>query len=164
MERPRWLRWPWNLEEQVFDEKTERVPGRDAILIEYQKAQDSAEHHDGRVANVTNLWVGTAILMGFVLSALTTGHAAHDHRWVLFLIALVGIALTVMAWIWSERANALKKLKYQRCQFLEEQLGLRQNRMADKPPSWQGDYAYRILIALFIAAWIGLLVGVFRAS
>jgi hypothetical protein len=45
--------------------------GPDALLVEYQKAQDSAEHHDGRIANVTSLWVGTAVLMGFVLSALT---------------------------------------------------------------------------------------------
>jgi hypothetical protein len=69
---------------------------RDAQLVEYQKAQDSAEHHDGRVANVTNLWVGTAVLMGFVLNALTTKHAAHNLWWVLLPIASLGIGLTFM--------------------------------------------------------------------
>lgn len=44
-----------------------------ALLVEYQKAQDSAEHHDRRIANLTSLWVGTAVLMGFVLCALKEG-------------------------------------------------------------------------------------------
>jgi hypothetical protein len=115
---------------------------RDALLVEYQKAQDSAEHHDGRVANVTNLWVGTAVLMGFVLNALTTKHAAHDHWWVLVLLAAIGIDLTVMAWLWSERANELKVQKYARCKELELELGLHQHIAVGKP--WRGqDWAYR---------------------
>lgn len=132
---------------------------RDAQLVEYQKAQDSAEHHDGRVANVTNLWVGTAVLMGFVLNALTTKHAAHNLWWVLLPIASLGIGLTFMAWVWSERANALKRQKYDRCKQLEEILHMRQHTDVDAPSDWQ-DWAYRVLIVLFIGSWVAVLFDV----
>jgi hypothetical protein len=132
---------------------------QEALLVEYQKAQDSAEHHDDRVHNVTTLWVGTAVLMGFVLNALTTEGAAHDHWWVLVLIAAIGIFLTVMAWLWSERANALKRLKYARCKELERELGLHQHREVGDP--WRGqDWAYRALVGFFVAGWLGLLADV----
>jgi len=130
------------------------------LLVEYQKAQDSAEHHDGRVSNVTNLWVGTAVLMGFVLSALTSKHGAHDHWWVLMLLGGVGIALTLMAWAWSERANKLKRQKYARCKELERELGMRQHLDVDNPPWWH-DQGYRLVVLLFVAGWVGLLVDVY---
>ena len=133
-----------------------------ALLVEYQKAQDSAEHHDGRVANVTTLWVGTAVLMGFVLSALTTKGAVRDHWLVLVLLGAIGIFLTYTAWRWSERANALKRQKYDRCVEIEEKLGLWQHRDVKKPSRWQSEWAYRGLIFLFIAGWIGLLGDVLR--
>jgi hypothetical protein len=34
------------------------------LLVEYQKAQDSAEHHDNLVGSVTSLWLGSAVLIG----------------------------------------------------------------------------------------------------
>lgn len=39
---------------------------REALLVEYQKTQDSAQHHDVLVWSITSLnWIGSALLMGF---------------------------------------------------------------------------------------------------
>lgn len=75
------------------------------------------------------------------------------------MLAAIGIALTVMAWTWSERANKPKVKKYRRCKLLEEQLDLWQHRDVDK--GWQGqDWAYRVLVGFLVAGWLGLLVDV----
>jgi hypothetical protein len=41
------------------------------LLVEYGKAQDSAEHHDNLVWSIASLnWVGSAVLLGFVFGTI----------------------------------------------------------------------------------------------
>ena len=67
-----------------------KIVDREVLLVEYQKAQDSAEHHDVVVGNVTSLWLGSAILMGFVLTALASKHPDR-YRVVLTMLIVLGM-------------------------------------------------------------------------
>src|SRR3954447_23779614 len=104
---------------------------REILLVEYQKAQDSAEHHDDQVWTVTTLnWVGSAVLMGFVLSGLS-GHLSLSHKLVLLSVSCVGILLSALVWIWARQLRRVKGQKYARCQQIERQLGMRQHLVVD---------------------------------
>jgi len=131
----------------------------DVLLVEYQKAQDSAEHHDTSVGNVTSLWLGSAVLIGFVLSVLSGKHPSH-YKTPLFMVALLGITLTILVTTWAIRAGELKKNKYERCKAIERKLGMRQHSQLPKKRQWWQDYAYNVLMSLFFATWLTLLVHI----
>lgn len=133
---------------------------REVLLVEYQKAQDSAEHHDNLVGSVTSLWLGSAIFIGFVLSGLASRQAAH-YKTVLYLVIALGMFLTFLVWTWANRASKLKKLKYDRCKEIEQALGMKQHLRVGPARRWQ-DYAYTALLVLLLAAWAVLLVDVAR--
>jgi hypothetical protein len=128
------------------------------LLVEYQKAQDSAEHHDDYVGAVTSLWLGSAILIGFVLSGLTAKQAA-DHKLVFYFVAALGIFVTLLAWSWAERASTLKAQKYSRCKDIEAILGMRQHSCVG-PAKWWQPWAYRLLVVIFVAVWIVVVADV----
>jgi hypothetical protein len=133
---------------------------REILLVEYQKAQDSAEHHDNLVGNVTSLWLGSAVFIGFVLSGLASRDAAH-YKTVLYLVIALGMFLTFLVWTWAGRASKLKKRKYDRCKEIERTLGMKQHLQVGEARRWQ-DYAYTTLLLLLLAAWAALLVDVAR--
>ena len=136
-------------------------PGdREILLVEYQKAQDSAEHHDNLVGNVTNLWLGSAIFIGFVLSGLGSSHA-HQYKTVLYLVIALGMFLTVLVWTWANRAGQLKQLKYDRCKEIEQTLGMHQHLRVGQARKWQSP-AYTALLGLLLVAWAVLLFDVAR--
>src|SRR5438093_874597 len=86
-------------------------PGRErrqVLLVEYQKAQDSAEHHDSLVWNITSLnWVGSAVLMGFVLNGIDA-QLTTSHKVALLSIAGVGVLLSSLVWRWVRQLRRLK--------------------------------------------------------
>jgi hypothetical protein len=132
---------------------------RDVLLVEYQKAQDSAEHHDDLVWSITALnWVGSAVLMGFVLSGLTDSHPSWGHKIALLSIAFVGFGLSVCVWRWARQVGAMRNHKYGRCKEIEQSLGMRQHTEAP----WRGRQRreYSFLMSAFLATWIVLAVVV----
>ena len=131
---------------------------REVLLVEYQKTQDSAEHHDSLVGSVTALWLGSAVLIGFVLSALGEKHA-HHYKAVMILLIALGICLTIMTAWWALRAGKIKRKKYARCKEIERELGMRQHLMISPQQVFQ-TVAYVLLMALFLAAWAVLLARV----
>jgi hypothetical protein len=133
---------------------------REILLVEYQKAQDSAEHHDNIVGSVTSLWLGSAIFIGFVLSGLASGDAA-DYKSVLYLVIVLGMLLTVLVWTWATRVSELKKQKYERCKEIERILGMEQHLRVGPARRWQ-DHAYTALLGALLLAWLALLVDVGR--
>jgi hypothetical protein len=142
---------------------------RAVLLVEYQKAQDSAEHHDRIVGNVTSLWLGSAVLMGFVINALTSTDRRHhqseaaQHKTPLVLVIVLGIFLTLLVLSWAERASALKEQKYDRCKQIERELNMRQHLGVGEARGWQ-DWAYRFLLGIFLVAWVALLAAVLNRS
>ena len=95
---------------------------REVFLIEYQAAQDSAQHHDNLVWTITSLnWVGSAVLMGFVLGKMDSANTLFA-KYPLLLISIVGIALTGCLWRWAYQMRCVKLAKYQRCKVIENLL------------------------------------------
>lgn len=71
------------------------TPDRDALLVEYQAAQDSAQHHDLLVWNITSiLWASSLVLLGLVLTAMRQSGL----EWLLTSAGFIAIVLTVYLW------------------------------------------------------------------
>ena len=126
---------------------------REVLLVEYQKAQDSAEHHDGLVWNITSLnWIGSAVLMGFVINGID-GNPTVEHKIGLLSIAAVGILLACLVWRWARQLRRAKVAKYRRCQEIEKELGMTQHTALQYSPGSQTrDYA--LLMSVFLTAWV----------
>jgi hypothetical protein len=136
-------------------------PTKDALLVEYQAAQDSAEHHDNLVWTVTStMWGASLILLGFTFGQIgKPGLGA-----LIIIISFLGISLSVFVWIFALQLNNLKRQKYERCRELEEELGLLQHTNHSKHPRGSQRYLYAVIMALFIAAWCIVLWSAVRDS
>jgi hypothetical protein len=135
---------------------------RQAALVEYQATQDSAQHHDNLVWTITSLtWVGSAVLMGFVLSGLRDA-GNPGVKLTLLSITLVGVALAACVWRWAYQMRCVKVAKYHRCQILEELLGMEQHRKLSYQAGSQ-TLTYGLLMVLFLLAWVVLFVVIVLA-
>ncbi len=135
---------------------------REAYLVEYQKTQDSAQHHDTLVWSITSLnWVGSALLMGFVLSGLGTAKSI-PQKVALIVVSLVGIVLAMLVWCWARQMRGVKVAKYERCKELEALFGMKQHTALTYEV---GSHArtYGFLMGLFLFAWCVLVVLVIGA-
>lgn len=132
---------------------------REVLLVEYQKAQDSAEHHDGLVWNITSLnWVGSAVLMGFVLNGIGA-HPTTSQKVALLSLAAVGFVLSCLVWRWVLQSRRVKVAKYERCQEIEKELGMTQHSSLNYPPGSQ-TREYAGLMVVFLTAWLVLIAVV----
>lgn len=122
----------------------------DALLVEYQAAQDSAQHHDILLWTVTGLmWGASLILLGFVLEKLTDPTL----RPLITAVSVLGIVINVTVWIFALQFNSVKRQKYARCKELEKQLNLSQHRNLRYASKSQG-ILYGIVMLIFIFTWI----------
>jgi hypothetical protein len=134
----------------------EPEPERDALLVEYQAAQDSAQHHDSITWTVISIvWGASLVLMGFILGNLQDRHL----RPLLTVLSMLGIFLT--AWVWYARGqlNEIKKQKYERCKSIERILGMNQHSVLKYEKGRIGS-AIAIMSVAFIVAWVALLFTV----
>jgi hypothetical protein len=147
-------------EEHTEDLGAEAPLGAEARLIllaEYEKAQDSAEHHDDLVWTVTSLnWVGSGVLMGFVVSGLGTD-LSPSRKATLISLAVVGILLSSFVWVWALQFRRIRNYKYRLCKKIEAQLGMRQHTDTPHPPGVQ-TRAYAFLMTALLGAWVLLVV------
>jgi len=96
-----------------------------ALLVEYQAAQASAEHHDNLIWTATNvIWGASLILLGFILQSVTN----NGPRPLIIVLCILGLFLNIFVWISALQYNSVKNQKYRRCKEIEERLGLRQHR------------------------------------
>ncbi len=125
------------------------------LLVEYQKAQDSAHMFDQHIWTTTSIfWAGNFLLYGFAIQALSAGNTLLVKA-VTTCFGILGVTL-----VWLERVLALqfKKLsdaKYDRCKQIERIFGFRQHLLTEKvhkPGSQRRMYLW-ITIA-FTAAWV----------
>jgi len=125
-------------------------PDRDSLLVEYQAAQDSAQHHDQLVWNITSiLWASSLILLGLVLTAI--GESGLE--WPLTCTGLLAITLTFYLWRCVRQLRALKVQKYKRCVEIEKKLGLQQH-SALKYPSGSQTTGYSLVMIFFLSLWV----------
>ena len=136
------------------DEANHAREEREALLVEYGAAQDSAQHHDGLVWSITSiLWGSSLILLGLVVSAMHQSGL----RIALTCAAVIAIALTSFLWLCARQLRAVKVQKYRRCIELERQLGMKQHSTLRYSAGVQTKL-YAVVMALFLAVWCVVIV------
>jgi len=122
---------------------------KEVLLVEYQAAQESAQHHDNLVWTVTALiWGGMLVLFGFILGNLDNTSL----RLILILLSIIGITLTIAILVFTLQYNSVTRQKYQRCKTIELLLGMRQHNELKYTPGLQ-KITYKIITVLFVIAW-----------
>ena len=126
------------------------------LLSEYQKAQDSAEHHDNLVWTVSSIIIaGMLVLIGLSLDNL----ANQSLRFLISSIAIFGIILSIFLWKFKYSFKIIKNQKYARCKEIEKNLEMKQHRESKYSERVQTKF-YRIILILFILIWIIILLKV----
>lgn len=141
---------------------TNGVIGNDHILlVEYQKAQDSAEHHDNLIWTTTGIILGgMLILIGSILRYLES----IKYPFLIFYISLLSIALIIFLWKFQESLKNIKIQKYDRCKDIEKDLKDKKGNQIMKQHSklsyipWQ-TYYFKIVLAGFVLFWIFMIYG-----
>ena len=129
-------------------------PERDSLLCEYQAAQDSAQHHDALVWNITSiLWASSLVLMGFVVSAI----GQPKLRVVVTLVGFVAVLLTLVLWGFVRQLRGVKVQKYRRCIALEKQLGMELHSSLKYSAGSQTTW-YTVMMIVFVCVWLALVL------
>ena len=124
----------------------------EALLVEYQKAQDSAEFHE-RIAWQARsiLWAANFGLSGYVA---TSG----ANKYVVSVLALLGSFLLIMQMlVWDKFLSRIKCDKYKRCQRIEKLFKMHNHRNTEK--LWKKKRLQRslwIIVCVLILLWIAL--------
>lgn len=130
-----------------------KFPDKEILLVEYQAAQSSAEHHDTLVWTVTSIiWAANLVLLGFMLNSI---NKIELKGWLL-AFSFLGIFLCVNVWIFACQFRKIKNKKYNRCKFIEKKLKMRQHLSIrdSKVKQWT---IYSIITGMFIGLWIGVI-------
>jgi len=131
---------------------------KEVLLVEYQAAQESAQHHDNLIWTVTALiWGGMLVLFGFILGNLDNTSL----RLILILLSIIGIALTIAVLVFTLQYNSVTRQKYQRCKTIELLLGMRQHNELKYTPGLQ-KIIYNIISILFVIAWFVVFLLVWK--
>lgn len=119
------------------------------FLIEYEKAQDSAQHHDNLIWSVSTLtWGVSSVLLGFVLTSLET----MKYRILLLLFCVLGIFIILCAWYFTIQFRSIRGQKYKRCKELEEVFSFTQHTNLIHPQGSQIKL-YSAVMVLFLLTW-----------
>lgn len=138
---------------ETRDEPKPQADCHEALLIEYQQAQDSAQHHDNLAWTVTSImWAANLVLLGVVVNS-SSAIAQVSTRILLTLLSVLGILSAHYACRLYHLLAEVKRRKYARCHKLEEMLGMRQHRDLEIPPGVMWDF-HNGARWLFIAIWI----------
>jgi len=124
------------------------------LLIEYQKAQDSAEHHDRLLWAVVGLLVtGMAALL-----VVQPGKTACVYRWTRFYPPILGIIASFVLFYFVRSLRFFKNEKYKRCKVIERLLGMEQHSKLQSPKLRQVCVVY-VLSGISLFVWICRLCG-----
>lgn len=118
-------------------------------LMEYQMAQESAQHHDNLVWTVSTLtWGVSSVLLGFVLNNIEE----NSLNSVILLFCLIGVFLIICSWMFARQFRNIRNQKYRRCKVLESQLGLLQHTKTEHPAGSQS-FWYSGVMVFFLITW-----------
>ena len=132
------------------------MDSEDKFLTEYEKAQDSAEHHDTLIWTATGVACAANIaLLIFVLKE----DMLLNHPFASTLLGILGVLLIICVWVLASVLINLKNRKYNRCKYIETIFGFRQHRDVDSyyPKGLQKKVYYACLL-MFILVWFALLL------
>jgi hypothetical protein len=135
-------------------------PNPEYLLVEYQAAQNSAEHHDGLIWSITGVtWGASLILLGFLLENAANPQLKH----IVVLVSILGVLLNIKVWAYTYQLAAIKNYKYNRCKAIETKLRLKQHSTLIYPKGRQ-KFLYSVVMILFIVIWIAVAVTALHAS
>jgi hypothetical protein len=135
-------------------------PSPEDLRVEYQAAQDSAQHHDNISWTVTSIiWGGSLVLLGFTLDHLNEPSL----RPVITVLCVLGISLNTFSWRIFYQFNYLKRQKYNRCKEIEKILYMKQHNSTEWP-SGSLRILYHILVWMFVIAWLLVLLTTWTDS
>ncbi len=146
----------------VVQAETTKEIHHEILLKEYEKAQDSAQHHDNLVWSITSVnWVGSGVLMSAVLQGLSRP-STFFNKTALIGLSTVGILLAVLVWRWTYQMRRVKVSKYLRCKEIETTLGMKQHSDLKYQHASQ-TRGYGLLMSLFITVWFLIVAMILRA-
>lgn len=132
---------------QSQPDRSEVDPTEPTLLMEYHKAQDSAQFNDGIVWTSTGItWGMTIVLLGFSLTHL-------DAKIPVTLVSALGVFTILFQWQVQSTQRSVKNQKYERCREIEKELGMRANLNLRYPRNRQTAF-YRAINSCFLALWI----------
>jgi hypothetical protein len=138
-------------------------PG-DYAELEYQTAQDSAQHHDQLIWTSTSLmWVASLVLLGFVLQGLRDG----TDRLVLTAAAGLGVGMILVQWRFRNIWRGVMTRKYEACQTLERLDGFAAKHHSREARDYPRGAMGRLYVATslaFISVWIFLVATLWWPS
>lgn len=96
----------------------------EVLLVEYQMAQSSAQHHEHISWVVTGIcWTANAFIMGAIINV-----PSEDKNEVsILLLSLIGLLIAFFQWKQDKYLQKVKLAKYLRCKTIEKSLGMRQH-------------------------------------
>jgi len=103
-------------------------PNQAVLLVEYQKAQDSAQFHD----QIT--WASTAVTWALSGAMLNFGFNHICQRIPTTFVAVVGIFIVCFQSMFQASSRSIKLRKYERCKSIERILGMTQHSTASYVP------------------------------
>jgi len=130
--------------------KKRPIAERDALLVEYQAAQESAQHHDNQVWTTTGIiWGAGLVLIGFVVQILDK----RELMPIIVLVSVLALFMLVHLWIMAFQFNSIKRQKYDRCKEIENLLHLHQHTdLIYKVKT--GRTLYCITMILYVIVWL----------
>ena len=127
-------------------------------LIEYQKTQDSAEHHSQMNWLIRSvLWAGSFALLGFA-SHRVYPKADEWEAILVTLLGVVGILALIAVQLWSWQCGRAIRVQYKRCQEIEELLGMWNHLGVAKV--WREHLGSRLTVAgtlILMFAWLAII-------
>lgn len=152
-------------DDKVIGQVESEGPTNEALLVEYQAAQDSAQHHDNMIWSATGIvWGASLILLGFILEGLAKNADPGTAKVSVSALSLAPLAVSPLAivlltYLWYAACvfASVKNQKYARCKEIELLLGLRQHSTL-RMPKYRQRILYGIAMGLFIATWFGVFI------
>lgn len=102
---------------------------RKNLLVEYQMAQDSAQHHDNLYwAIITLIWGSMLVMLGFIVKSINpVDNDDALNQSILLLISIIGVFLTFFVCVATYVLINVKRDKYERCIQIEKKLKMKQH-------------------------------------
>ena len=135
-------------------------PTDDQLMVEYQAAQDSAQHHDNLIWSITSImWGASLVLLGFIIQAVANPALAS----LIVAATVLGILLNLCVLLAVLQLNSVKNQKYDRCKEIEARFGLRQHQTVQYRRGVQR-VVYTLVTVMFLIAWGTVLQTVHKSS
>ena len=138
-----------------MNEKTPK-PNNQELLVEYQSAQDSAQHHDLLIWTITGvIWGAGLVLIGFVIQNINNPRLKLPVISTCILAILLLIYLLIMVF----QFGSVRNQKYARCKEIEKVFHFEQHSKL-RYKNWIGRIFYYLIMVAFITTWVLILATV----